>query len=456
MNTEQTTRTWFAHDRLYVGPAFVLADGSLEFPPEGGSATIYTADGKSQITQPAVAPPDLPALGPWSSRDAAAERTGPCSGAGWLPSEGPQPMETYDGFQNRYGWYRATVHRDAAGPLSLHFGGSSGAFVAFLNGQPASLDHLDARAGDNTLAILAKVRARPKTTYSGPVGKRNARGLWGGVSEDKAPTPLPVAWKRWVKPPHDADPDEIAKPAYDDSGWQTVDPASLTAPFKADQGNNWFRGTFTVTPGQVDSMLDCPAFLGAAAKPARTLIYLNGHALDDRTVDVSRIMVPGQNTLLVEIQSRLGDDTGMLTFALWHESPLSRGAWSFHGGLDRLEETAVVGRALNWSEFLGDAPWQPAGTAAAAQPTFWRSGFAYHQPAGMRETLGLLTDGLKAGHVWLNGHNLGECPQKVPMYLPECWLKEGVNDLVIFDLYGAKPDQAKLSRYEAFAVAAQK
>ena len=69
----------------------------------------------------------------------------------------------------------------------------------------------------------------------------------------------------------------------------------------------------------------------------------------------------------------------------------------------------------------------------------------------MKETLGLLTDGLKAGHVWLNGHNLGESPQTVPMYLPECWLKDGPNDLVVFDLQGANPAQLRLSRYEAFS-----
>ena len=72
----------------------------------------------------------------------------------------------------------------------------------------------------------------------------------------------------------------------------------------------------------------------------------------------------------------------------------------------------------------------------------------------MRQSIGLITTGLKAGHVWLNGHNLGESPQTYPLYMPECWLKDGDNDLVVFDLYGSKPDQLKLSRYEAFAVAA--
>ena len=452
MNTETSNLAWFAQDRLYTGASFVLADGRVEFPPEGGKATVYAAGGRSQITQPALAVPALPALAPWSCRDGATERAGGAAGAGWLPSVGPQPMESYDGFQNRYGWYRTVWHRDAAGPISLRFGGSSGTFVAFLNGQPASLDHLDARAGDNTLAILAKVGARPKTTYRGPVGKRNARGLWGGVSEEKTAVPLPVAWKQWTHADRDANPDDIAKPGYDDSAWSPVDPATLTGKFQAARGNNWFRGTFTLTPGQVNSMFQSPVF-GPPAKPAATLVYLNGRLLDDRVVDASTILVPGKNMVLVKIESRLGDDTGELAALLWPESPLSHADWYFRGGLDDLEETAVVGRATNWDAFLAHAPWLPAAAATSMQPVFWKSSFDYHQPAGMRETLGLLTDGLKAGHVWLNGHNLGECPQKVPMYLPECWLKDGPNDLVIFDLDGAKPEQVKFSRYEIFAVA---
>jgi beta-galactosidase len=70
--------------------------------------------------------------------------------------------------------------------------------------------------------------------------------------------------------------------------------------------------------------------------------------------------------------------------------------------------------------------------------------------------VGLNSAGLKAGNVWLNGHNLGESPQDYPLYMPECWLKQGANDLVIFDLYGAKPNQLQMSRYEAFSVADEK
>ena len=106
--------------------------------------------------------------------------------------------------------------------------------------------------------------------------------------------------------------------------------------------------------------------------------------------------------------------------------------------------------------FLRHAPWQTGEPTAASQPTFWKSTFIFHPTSGTKETIGLVTTGLTAGHVWLNGHNVGECPQKVLMYLPECWLKDGSNDLVVFDLAGAKPDQMQLSRFESFALASPK
>ena len=49
--------------------------------------------------------------------------------------------------------------------------------------------------------------------------------------------------------------------------------------------------------------------------------------------------------------------------------------------------------------------------------------------------------------MWLNGHNLGRYPEKIKapgLYLPECWLKEGENMLVVFDEEGAPITPVKL------------
>ncbi len=468
MNTETTNRTWLAHDKIYVGPSFVLEDGSLEFPPEGGKATIYAASGKSEMTQAATIVPDIPALANWSWRDAAPERGADFDTADWISSVSPRPMETYDSFQNRYGWYRATLHAEKAGPVSLHFGGQSGTFVPYLNGQPGvtttlacgqsgSLRFPDARPGDNTLAILVKASPRSKTMFYDVIGMRTARGLWGGVSADAASTPLDVSWKKWDKATNGADAAALARPDYDDSTWTAVAPSglALTAP----PGDSWYRGTFNVTPAQVDSMMESPQFVPPppvtgqrdGPKP-KVVVYLNGHMLLDRTVDASDLLVAGKNTVLIDIQSHRGGDSGRLGLSLWHNSPLTRATWQFHGGLDDLDETAIIGRVTNWNDFLSHRPWQTGDAKLPDQPTFWKCQFVWHKTPSAFQTVGLDTAGLKAGHIWLNGHNLGESPQNCPMYMPECWIKEGANDLVVLDIYGKKPDQLKLIRYEAFAV----
>ena len=445
MNTEMTKRTWLAHDKIYVGPSFVLEDGSMEFPTSGGKGTIYAASGKSEVTQAPVATPDLPALAPWTWRDAAPERAVDFDTKGWQSSDGPQPMENYDDFENRYGWYRTSVHADTSDPVSLHFSGMSGKFVPYLNGRPSDLAKLHLKVGDNTVAVLAKINPRPKGLghFTGPVGTRLSRGLWGGVSMEPTAAVPTVNWKMRVQPPKDIAAADMSKPGYDDLAWQTVETNQKVA---LGTGVS-FRGTFDITADQIDSSLELPD-LGN-----EPVVYLNGQRLIDRTQDVSKILKAGKNTVVVQTEGRRATDTGSPGLSLWHNGPPTHARWYFHGGLDDLQETAIIGRVTNWDEFLSHAPWQTGEPTAAGQPTFWKSTFTYHPSPGMRKTIGLGTAGLTAGHVWLNGHNLGECPQKVLMYLPECWLKDGANDLVVFDLAGAKPDQVQLSRFESFALA---
>ena len=49
--------------------------------------------------------------------------------------------------------------------------------------------------------------------------------------------------------------------------------------------------------------------------------------------------------------------------------------------------------------------------------------------------------------MWVNGHNLGRYPEKIridSLYIPECWLKAGTNELNVFDETGASPALAGL------------
>ena len=79
-------------------------------------------------------------------------------------------------------------------------------------------------------------------------------------------------------------------------------------------------------------------------------------------------------------------------------------------------------------------------------PVFYRGTF--HDKPVPGRVLRLVTKSLSRGTAWLNGHNLGRYPEKIRcpgMYLPECWLKNGENSVIIFDESGAMPnDNVKL------------
>ena len=446
MNKALTARTWLAHDKIYVGPSFVQENGGIEFPSTGGTATIYAADGKSEVTQAAATAPEMPALGAWTWRDAAPERSGD-AGESWSQTTGPQPMGAAgDSFQNRYGWYRTTVHSDKDEPISLHFGGNRSTHLVFWNGDlVSSMQDLPAKAGDNTLSILFK--ADPRGTlyvWIGPIGHETSRGLWGPVSLDTHGTPVEVTWKTWHADGRPGTAQEVATPAYDDSKW-------VSAPDSVDKGNrSWLRGTFKLTADQLDSFLTAPGF-----RKAKSTVWLNGQKLSSLDDDLSKVLVAGTNTLLLEPHDPWPPLKEMAV-ELWHNSPLSRAPWFFHGGLHGLEETAIIGRVTNWDSFLTGEPWQQGDPSTPGLPTFWKTTFTWHPTPGLQQSIGLTTEGLKNGHVWLNGHNLGECPQKIPLFVPVPWLKDGENTLVVFDLEGVKPEQVKLAPYETFTVQAAK
>jgi len=448
MNKALTDRAWLVSGKIVIGPTFVLEDGTMEFPVEGGAATVYSEDGKVTLTQAALSAPQVPELSDWSWRDAAPERSGDVKPGEWSQTMGPQPIGAVDSYQNRYAWYRTTLHADAATAISLHIQGESDPDVTFLNGQVSSLDKLNLSGGDNTLAVLVKAEPRP-TLYNlvGWVGTPLKRGLWGGVSLAASGTPLDVAWKTWKASGQPVNAEDISSPQYDDSSWDAVDSGGM-----GDVAHNrrWLRGTFTLSQDQLDSFIEAPDF-----EKWKSSIYLNGHRLLSFEQDISKLLTSGSNVVLLQVQDGAADLSN-LKLDLWRNARLTHEPWYFHGGLAGLDETAIIGRVTNWNDFLTAQPWQKADAAVAGLPAFWKSTFTCEPDPATHVELGLSTDGLRAGNAWLNGHNLGECPQKVPLYLPECWLKPGENDLVIFDLYGNRPDKIGIKRLVASAVMSPK
>jgi beta-galactosidase len=75
-------------------------------------------------------------------------------------------------------------------------------------------------------------------------------------------------------------------------------------------------------------------------------------------------------------------------------------------------------------------------------PRFYRTTFYLPNLKNAHPIWRVNTTSMDHGSVWVNGHNLGRYPEKIKingLYIPECWLKTGVNKLVIYEENGASP-----------------
>ncbi len=146
---------------------------------------------------------------------------------------------------------------------------------------------------------------------------------------------------------------------------------------------------------------------------------------------------PNEVAVLVENTDGAGGINGTVsleTIAAGDETPVQ--GWKMRGGIGYPDADA------RWE---GDAGSQPDGA-----PAFYRATFDTTPPGetGPHPILRVTTAGLSRGFVWLNGHNLGRYPERIPvdgLYLPECWQKAGRNELVVFDEEGHAPAQVRVT-----------
>lgn len=460
MNTDLADRTWITEKGIFVGPAFVNEDLSMEFPMSGGKAKVYTASGMKEFSRPMAPAPALPKLTGWRSRDAFAEAAPGFDDSRWSASSSPKTMAAYDGFQNGYGWYRTKYTASSPDPVSLMFEGMADQALVFVNGEPQAEIKENAvtitpRPGENTIAILSSHMGRDTMfNFTGPVGSHNLKGLWGAVRPVTAKHLLD-SWKGLIiKKGAPSKPEAInyQDPAFDDSSWASakVDPHYIPAGSRC----AWLR-TKVEIPGE------CPD--GATIYFPKVVVfaevYVNGKQVPHGgrlrgtfAVEVGKLLTKGTNTIAVLIDSPSGGFQGapILRFG---GQPIV-GQWRFQGGVGGMEETALIGEVANWKELL-DAKWsheEPAG----AKPRFWRCDFGPVIPKEGFYTINLDVHGLSAGNVWLNGHNLGrygfyqkiEAGKPANLYVPECWFGE-TNTLIAFDTKGNSPKSVSLQPIES-------
>jgi hypothetical protein len=243
-----------------------------------------------------------------------------------------------------------------------------------------------------------------------------------------------------------------ALPSFNDAAWPSApEPRSMENWNHFQNGYGWYRVAF-------DSSNAATVRLTFEGSSGPQVVFLNGAPASLDALPVKK----GRNTLAIlamttprpKMYNFVGATKTDGFRGVWGkptvsgEARITWGPWRFREGLAGLDETPLLGRVTNWAAFLA-GPWK---SDAASGPVFWRTEFTYSPTPGLSEIIELRADGVRRGHVWLNGRNLGPVPDKSPIYLPSPWLQEK-NTLVIFDAEGASPREFRLQRGESWATA---
>ena len=96
--------------------------------------------------------------------------------------------------------------------------------------------------------------------------------------------------------------------------------------------------------------------------------------------------------------------------------------------------------------------WRPLPSEISKTPHFYRNTLNFPSFKLSHPIWRVNTTTLGRGSVWVNGHNLGRYPEKIRingMYIPECWLTPGKNEIVIFEEGGLLPDKVNIEAEEA-------
>lgn len=397
---------------------------------------------------PAVMP-QAPSLAPWR-QSTVTEQNRDYDTRSWMQSDEPLQMGS-DQDASAYAWYRAWIDAPAAGTYSFDTGAVRDRKILFLDGarlpdasSKGSSTPLALTAGKHLIAVLAVHYGRSKLfDYSGPLASVEVKGMTSPCTLSDRPS---FALDRWTHlAPASIKPDETAVPGPDSPDWKAG--AVGDDVFSRQPGWCWFQTIIPAsasTPGQA-------AVVRFESVDDNGIIFCNGQRVGEHkgwndafSVPLGTAFHAGQENVirvLVENERGAGGIAGSAALRTVDASEDVHG-WRMRGG---------IGEPASAAGFGPEAP--------TPLPAFYASSFVSPPSrSGARPILRISLSGMSAGFVWLNGHNLGRYPEKIAvdgLYLPECWIKDGANSLILFDEDGKAPDQVRLSvenaasRYDA-------
>lgn len=437
-NQKQIDATYRDDHAVYVGASGIDADGEPLAAPGFAKATIVTAGATVEqraLKRPPPSSRKSVELTEWTAATRADHVAG--TSARFASLDGPRTLASC-GASVGYGWYRIRIKSGATRKIVAHAPQAAdrllmfcgGALVHMIGGGPGADPKpfdLRLRKGENELVILADNQGR----FADGNDLDDPKGLFGHIYEVKA--------IKTIKPKQvTADPVDPFTLRGFISGRavaQQGEPTQLQWSFTHRRHTPILMSIVDAAASGTIVLNDEPLAYYSGASGARKLhLMLDSVQIEQfkRGKNVIRFAPdPHQEDALREI----------------------RGATTFHECVDAVTASA------SWAF----AKWEPpsAGSfvevtrngarAMKGAPCWWRTVVDAPRP-GRRAWLD--TSGLSKGQAFINGHNLGRYftatidggsvgPQK-ELYVPEVWLEDRDNELLIFDEHGLAPHKTKL------------
>jgi len=260
-----------------------------------------------------------------------------------------------------------------------------------------------------------------------------AATTFSGSSGESGITLSDWKWKKGFEP---------AAPDFDDAKWKHSEQALQMGADGDITANAWYRTKITVdTTGTY--------ILKFKNLKERASLFVNGEKQEAQLADKS---------FTFNLEAR---KTNVLSIFTAHNG--RNKLLFFLGGLDTIDVKGITGPVTlervnsnrkpqvisGWKMKGGPGDpfakdnWMVMPPGNFPGPAFFKSTFTLPRLGGDQTIIWRVNiSSMGHGSVWVNGHNLGRYPEKIKvfgLYIPEIWLIEGENSMVIYDEDGINP-----------------
>jgi len=458
MNRKWTDKTWItdaAGKTCIISGTYYFADVESKgknlmvetekplLSARSGPVWLYTDKAAILMSDEAVPEakqPEISALSKWEQKVAITPASAGFNAASWVHSKGPLQMGA-DGDITADAWYRTKLTIPVDGNYTIQVKGNGRGRV-FIDGKPDAAWNLDdeevllsLKKGRHTLAIFTAHDGRDKLpAFIGAIHNVDSKGIFGEALI-KQGGPFISELNNWY----------FAKAARRDDikqGPPTFDTIVLKKykigddAFNLKEGYGWFETVIDKLPAGTSKLI------------------LSFKSVDENaTVFINNKLITHQDGWNVPFEVTFADAQalkGALRIAVFIEN------YSNEGGIDQPVKINTIGNATviaNWAMKGGvnytsaATHWQPVSVnkTSNAGPCFYRSKFSISFTSGKTNIWRIDPKNMGHGSIWVNGYNIGRYPEKIAtpgLYIPECWLKNGMNELLIYDEDGQPPVDA--------------